>query len=595
MLLRRIFYSFLAIAGIGILYGVNWLLDQPSAQQLARQLQDVSSYHRIEIKDQKNNPISSKDSRGVSDYASLDQIPKDIVNVFIYAEDKNFYQHSGVDFVALFRATLRNAKSARFQQGASTITQQLVRMYFLDRNKTIGRKLKELVYANKVDRVLSKNKILEIYLNNIYFGNRAYGLADASKRYFSKSYKDLTLGEAGLLASVIVAPSRLALNKNYHLAWNRQQRLFARMGQAGRISKETWLSIRAKQPPLKLSQSKPSYWGYLNSLVLNSVDQDPTFRQLQSRSKQLAVHTSFDLEYSRRSFAVIQKILKTSFKGLNNWQGAHLCVDIKTGQLSCMSGGKSFLDSEFNRSTSTFRPVGGFLNILQVAEYLRKGAELNAQVLERSDLSLYSAYLTEPQVFENEPFDNISHLLPKLKSDLYSSMPGGFAKMSPWQLAGEYLRILNPGLNKSLGYLNYYQTDFGKQRIPAQAARAIMPSMKRWNQSTAFILRDLLRRSYSTESGRKLSVGASSLEFRKQDYWHMVVIGSTMHVLWFGAEDGAQVFRGNPKLLTKQVDQVLFSTFQTMDRVKFVDAVPKGVAYKNVATNRGTINIPLRM
>ena len=133
-------------------------------------------------------------------YLRLEQIPKSVIQAFLSAEDKDFYHHFGISPSAILRAALVNIRGGRVRQGASTITQQLARLYFLDQSKTWQRKAKEAVLAVAIERRLTKDQILELYLNKIYLGNGSYGVEAAARNYFRKHTRQLNLGEAALIA-----------------------------------------------------------------------------------------------------------------------------------------------------------------------------------------------------------------------------------------------------------------------------------------------------------------------------------------------------------------------------------------------------------
>ncbi|MEO1405764.1 MAG: biosynthetic peptidoglycan transglycosylase, partial [Pseudomonadota bacterium] len=159
-----------------------------------------------------------------------------VVQSFIAAEDKRFYEHNGADTTAIVRAAWSNWRSGRTVSGASTITQQTVKFLLLDFGQTIKRKLQEVRLARALERQMSKEEILTLYLNRIYFGSGAYGIDAAAEEYFGKEATELTLGEAALLATLPKAPSRLALDSNLEGARERQLYVLTEMVDAGYIT-----------------------------------------------------------------------------------------------------------------------------------------------------------------------------------------------------------------------------------------------------------------------------------------------------------------------------------------------------------------------
>ena len=175
------------------------------------------------------------------------KMPKLVEEAFIAAEDRRFYQHSGIDPVGISRAMVRNLSRGAVEEGASTITQQLARMVFLSQDLTLLRKVKEAALAGKIERQLSKQEILEQYLNLVYLGSGAYGISDAAWIYFSKNPDQLTLPEAAMIAGLPPAPSVYSPLVNPELALQRRAIVLRRMQEAGSIDQQQ-LS-RLKRPP----------------------------------------------------------------------------------------------------------------------------------------------------------------------------------------------------------------------------------------------------------------------------------------------------------------------------------------------------------
>ena len=166
----------------------------------------------------------------------IKDVPPTLINAIIAAEDERFYQHSGIDYLGVARAAYANLVTGGRRQGASTITMQVARNFFLSSEKTLTRKLYEVLLAFKIEHSLSKDQILELYINQIYLGQRAYGFAAASQIYFGKSLDQLTLGEAAMLAALPKAPSSYNPIANPQRAKQRQQYVLRRMKELGYIT-----------------------------------------------------------------------------------------------------------------------------------------------------------------------------------------------------------------------------------------------------------------------------------------------------------------------------------------------------------------------
>jgi penicillin-binding protein 1A len=185
----------------------------------------------------------------------IDSVPKAMRQAILAAEDERFYQHAGVDYVGVARAALANVFAGGAKEGASTITMQVARNFFLSREKTLTRKMSEMLLALKIERNLTKDQILELYINQIFLGQRAYGFAAAAHTYFSKSLDELTLSEIATLAGLPKAPSRCNPVANAKCAMQREQYVLRRMRDLGFISKEQYQEA-AKQPARARSQQE---------------------------------------------------------------------------------------------------------------------------------------------------------------------------------------------------------------------------------------------------------------------------------------------------------------------------------------------------
>jgi penicillin-binding protein 1A len=174
-------------------------------------------------------------------FVPINDIPKNLINAFLAAEDSNFYQHSGIDIIAIFRTSVRNVfsvvKGGPSTGGASTITQQVVKNFLLTKERTFKRKIKEAILAYRMTQSFSKDHVLELYLNQIYLGSGAYGVAAAAQVYFNKSIDDLSIEEEALLATLPKAPSKLDPHKNLEKAKDRRDWVIWRMVEEGFISR----------------------------------------------------------------------------------------------------------------------------------------------------------------------------------------------------------------------------------------------------------------------------------------------------------------------------------------------------------------------
>lgn len=169
------------------------------------------------------------------------EIPEQLEHAFIATEDKRFYNHNGLDYIAIVRASLENIKAGKVVQGGSTITQQLAKNVFLTHERTFSRKWKEIFYTKKIERTFTKEEILKLYVSNIYYGEGAWGITDAAQLYFGKQVEELTLSESAMLAAVVKAPSYYSPLQNYDEAVERRDIVLKLMEREGYITHKEYV------------------------------------------------------------------------------------------------------------------------------------------------------------------------------------------------------------------------------------------------------------------------------------------------------------------------------------------------------------------
>ncbi|HDZ83719.1 MAG TPA: penicillin-binding protein, partial [Nitrospirae bacterium] len=188
------------------------------------------------------------------EYVKFSDIPENLIRAIVAVEDSRFWMHQGIDYIAIVRALVQDIYAGRIKQGASTITQQLAKVVFLSPERTITRKLKEATLALRLEQSLTKEEIIEIYLNKIYFGHGAYGVEMAARAYFGKPVSDVSLAEAALICGLVKAPSRYSPYVNLDKAKQRQYIVLKRMEDEGYITAEQ--AAEAYEKPLYLSSAK---------------------------------------------------------------------------------------------------------------------------------------------------------------------------------------------------------------------------------------------------------------------------------------------------------------------------------------------------
>jgi len=305
-----------------------------------------------------------------------EKIPRHVVSAFVAAEDARFFQHRGVDFSAIARAAVKDLLGGSFAQGGSTITQQTVKNLFLTREKSISRKLKELILAYRMEKYLSKEEILYLYLNQIYLGEGAFGVETASQTYFGKGVDELTLAEGSLLAGLPKAPNRYSPRTHPELAKNRQRYVLRRMVEAEVISQEEAdraYAARIVLAPPSTFRSKAAY--FLEEVRIALLEK---YGKESLYGDGLRIYTTIDTRLQEAAHdALIEGIKKTEEKNkYEGLQGAVLAMDPHSGAVLAMVGGTDFAQSQFNRALQARRQPGSAFKPIVYTAALSSGKTL---------------------------------------------------------------------------------------------------------------------------------------------------------------------------------------------------------------------------
>lgn len=319
---------------------------------------------------------------------SIKDIPADLKNAVIATEDKNFYTHRGFDTVGLIRSTLANIKAGSLKQGASTITQQLARILFLSNERTFDRKIKELIIAHRIEKTISKDEILELYLNSVYLGSGTYGVLSASKTYFDKELHELTLAEKALIAGLPQAPSVYSPYQNPNAALNRRNQVLKRMYKTGYITKEQY--SRAREEKLNLS-SKPRLYSfnkapYFIDFVINELEKIG-FEEQEISQGGLKIYTTLDMKSQDAAQDAVVNNLKSANLNSNDTQMALFSFSPQTGRIYAYVGGKNYEQSQYDRVVNAIRPPGSSFKPFVYAAALQQGANVD-DIIEDTPIKL---------------------------------------------------------------------------------------------------------------------------------------------------------------------------------------------------------------
>ncbi|MBO8425161.1 MAG: PBP1A family penicillin-binding protein [Proteobacteria bacterium] len=367
--------SIAALAVLLLIYGN----DLPDYKKLATYAPPVAT--RLYASDGSLLIEYAEERRVFIDFADM---PSQLVNAFVAAEDQNFWTHPGIDIQGIARAAVNNGLrlmgfDARFS-GASTITQQVAKNFFLTSERTISRKIKEAILAMRLERTFSKQHIMTLYLNQIFLGARAYGVGSAALMYFNKPVSELTLSECAFLASLPKAPN------NRDRAVERRNYVLRRMVEEGYITQSA--ADAAAAEPLNINsgftaQMAPEFQYFAEDVrrqLLETLGRETLYNE------GLYIKTTIVPELQRAATAALNKELDqyNSIRGSDEpkLQGAIIAMNPHTGRILAMSGGRDFAESSFNRATQAMRQIGSTIKPFVYLAALERGMSPQALILD---------------------------------------------------------------------------------------------------------------------------------------------------------------------------------------------------------------------
>ena len=317
----------------------------------------------------------------------LETIPKFLTAALVATEDRKFYKHSGVDLKGIARAIIKDIKAGEFVEGASTITQQLSKTLFLTSRKTLVRKIKEAILAFQLERRYTKDEILELYLNQVYFGSGAYGVQSAAKIFFGKSVGDLSLAECALVAGMPKSPSRYSPLVNPDLAIKRRNTVLMQMRDTDIISDAAYQQAVKEEfytKGRKFMQSKAPYFvEYVKKILEDELGSTRLYKG------GLSVFTTLDYRLQLAAenavsdglTALADRMQKAQIADPHP-QGALISIELTSGGILSMVGGKDFHANRFNRATMALRQPGSAFKPFVYAYAIEQGFAQNKKILD---------------------------------------------------------------------------------------------------------------------------------------------------------------------------------------------------------------------
>lgn len=379
-------------AGLGLLLGFTglgaglWFLDS-----MMKDLPSIEELHMDRPSETTKVYAAGGDLLGEfflenRNFTPIHEIPERLKKAFLAVEDTDFETHRGVKFESLMRAVMAMKKSGRASQGGSTITMQITRDLYLSREKTFIRKFKEIILAFMLEQRFSKDEILEMYLNKIYFGEFAYGVYTAAQTYFGKVPKDLTIAESAFLAGVVQRPSRHSAYRNIPQATARRNLVLGRMLKVGFITqmehdeavKEPFkLRYKGLPPPPSLERLKyPHFTTFVLGQLLDTYGKDVVY------GGGLKVYTTLDVEKQKLAEQALAAGLERYGKAHRVSEGAVVTLEVGTGHILAMVGGRDFRNSKFNRAAQALRQPGSSFKPIVYATACEEGFNMSSRALD---------------------------------------------------------------------------------------------------------------------------------------------------------------------------------------------------------------------
>lgn len=560
--------------------------------------------------------------REKNDYVELNNISDYVKNSIVSIEDKNFYNHKGFDYLRIAKAMLVNLKSKKLKEGASTISQQYIKNLYLTFDKTWERKIQEALLTLELETHYSKNEILEGYLNTIDFGAGNYGIKEASKYYFNKEPKDLSLAEASIIVGIPKNPSYYNPVTNYENAKDRQKNVLISMVKNKYISKDEMneainepLNFYAKNDKVELSSIY-----YYRDAVLKELSNIKEIPSSLLDMEGLKIYTNLDKDVQKNLENNIDKEMKNS-----SLQVASVVVTPSNGKIVALIGGKEYSKSQYNRAYSSKRQVGSTIKPFLYYSALENGFTPSSTFLsERTTFNLgdtmYSpknagniyanknismltaiAYSDNIYAMKTHLFlgtDSLSKITKRvgIKTDVKENASSalGTTEINMIDYSNGFITLANEGKHETPHLIEKITDNNGKILYEYKYSNDYV-----LNKKYVYILNNLLTSTYnyslinytsptlvsiSNELKGKYAAKSGST---KTDYWTVGYNKDYLMLVWAGNDDNSEVKSKDSKI-TKKIWAKTISTIKD-NKNEWYD-IPKGITAAAIDPISGEIN-----
>lgn len=572
----------------------------------------INTSKNITFYDKNNNDILKDNIE--NDYVELSNINDNVKNAIISIEDKNFYTHKGFDYLRILKAMLVNIKSGKIKQGASTISQQYVKNLYLTFDKTWNRKIEEALLTLELETHYSKDEILEGYLNTIDFSAGNYGIKEASKYYFNKEPKDLTLAESTILVGIPRNPSYYNPINNYDAAKKRQKEVLESMVKNKYITKKEMkeayqkeLNFYGKNDKIELSSIY-----YYKDAIMSELKNIKGLPSSLLDMDGLKIYTNLDVDIQKELEHNIDNEMKDT-----TLQVASIVIEPTTGKIVSLIGGKDYSKSQFNRVTSSKRQVGSTIKPLLYYSALENGFTPSSTFLsERTTFNIGNTTYSPKNASNIYANKNISMLTALSYSDnIYAMKTHLFLGMDNLSKMGKRLKINTPikeNASSALGTTEINMIDYSNAFITlANEGEHVTPHIiekitdnndrilyefkyqneKVLNKKYVYILNNLLTETYdykmigytsptlmsiSNDLDSKYAVKSGSTE---TDYWTIGYNKNYLMMVWAGNDDNDKVKTKDSKI-TKKIWSKTITKIKTNKKEWY--EIPKGITASSI-------------
>ncbi len=467
-------------------------------------------------------------------YISLNKIPDHVVKAFVAIEDARFYEHDGVDIIRFFGSVVANIKSMSFSQGFSTISQQLIKNTHLSSEKTINRKVQEMYLAVRLEQEYTKDEIMEMYLNYIYFGNGAYGIEAAAQSYFDKQASELTISEGAMLAGIIKAPGDYAPHLDLERSLSRRNIVINQMYKFGFITDAEQQKALSDTPVLAVSRPSNTEFGQFVDYALEEASYILGMSYEEMTASGYKIYTTMDsvIQKSTQELFLNSELFPDAASDGVNPEAAAVVLDSKTGAVKVIIGGREYQARGMNRAIDARRQPGSTIKpILVYGPAIDQFGYNGATLIEDKPIDIngyspnnynndfsgwvslresVSSSINIPAVIvlndigvENGKYYAMSSGIPFDESDNHLSLAlGGFKYgVTPLELAASYQPYANNGI-----YNNPYVIERIEDSYGEVVYEHSMQQIQVVSESTAFIMTDIMKTTAVSGTAHRVNI-----------------------------------------------------------------------------------------